>query len=269
MDLRGITVSVGYASTLAITLPRNIRHAAEWIVATSPEDRDTAAVVESVPGARLFVTDAFTRHGARFNKGLALEECFDFAERTGRLLILDADILLPPVLDLKGYREGQLHGASRRILEDPSQWREDLDWRSCPRWRDGGPIGFFQLFDAESPHVRDRRPWYDVSFAHAGGGDAYFMDLFPSPYRRMLPIDVLHLGPVDRNWFGTDEESRRIMDAFVIRNGWHRAAQGRDREAAASVGEIVERVSVPGYPPSGYELPFVRRAQRDRVRTGQ
>jgi hypothetical protein len=261
MNIRGITTSVGYAPLLAITLPRNMRHLTECWVITSPEDEQTQAVACGVPGVRLHVTDAFTRHGARFNKGLAFEEGFDAMGREGRLLIWDADILFPDVLDLSGWRDNCLNGAVRRMLANPAEWTPELNWRSLPMIRDGGPIGFFQGFAAEDPAIRDRRPWYDVSFTHAGGGDAYFMTHWAPDKRKVLPIEVLHLGPNDTNWFGTTPEARDLMAAFVTRNGWHRAAAKHDRTAADRVGEIAERVDVPGYQPTGFELPFVRRAK--------
>lgn len=259
IEIRGLTVSVGYGPLLAITLPRNLRYLSECVVVTSHDDIETASIVESIDRARLLKTDAFTRYDAMFNKGLAIEEGFDFLGRNDWILILDADILLPNRFSLPdNLRPDVLYGASRRILKDPAQWHEDLNWQHCPRWRDGGPIGFFQLFHADA--ISDKRPWYDVTFSHAGGGDAYFLTHWSASHRRVLPIDCLHLGPVDRHWFGTSEEAKRTMDAFVIRNGWKRAAMGRDQVEAAKVPPIKDRVEVPGYK-SDFELPFVRRAK--------
>ena len=210
---------------------------------------------------RLFETDAFTRHGAAFNKGLAFEEGFDFLGRDGWILIWDADCLFPEGMDVSRARPTALNGARRRILKDPLQWREDLDWRNCPVSRDGGPIGFFQLFHAADPAIRDKRPWYDVSFAHAGGGDAYMLTHWGPNDKPILPVEVLHLGPKDTHWFGTDAQSRKVMEAFIVRNGWRHSHPWILPEAANQVGDITERVEVPGYAPSGFELPFVRRAQ--------
>jgi hypothetical protein len=267
--IRAITVSVGYAELLAITLPRNLRHFVECLVVSSPEDHATAELVSRTAGARLFITDAFTRHGAAFNKGLALEEGFDQLGRRGLMLILDADILLPDTLELGGLRPRGIHGARRRMLEDVSAWSPDLDWSALPLSRDGGPVGYFQLFSAEDPAIAGRRPWYDVSFAHAGGGDAYFMERWNPGERFTLPIDCLHLGPKDSHWFGTSAEAREIMAAFVVRNGWTASHPRVDRSAVDRVGEILERVEVPGYPPSNYELPFVRRAQAVKASQGR
>lgn len=264
MEIRGITISVGYGDVLAVTLARNMRHLTECLVVTSPDDARTLAACRDVPGVRVHVTDAFTRHGAAFNKGLAMEEGFDVLGRHGWILIWDADCLFPDSLPFDQLSPNTLHGARRRILEDPSHWSPDLDWSTCTLSRDGGPIGFFQLFNADAPSVKNKRPWYDVSFAHAGGGDAFFMDLWPPNNRKVLSLDVLHLGPKDTNWFGMSPEARDTMAAFIMRNGWDRSHPRVDRSAVDRVGEIRERVDVPGYEPSGYELPFVRRAKQRR-----
>ena len=261
--VRGITVCVGefYARTLDICLWRNMRHLAECLVVTAPGD-PAIEVARRVPGVRVFETDAFYQHGAKFNKSYALELGFEALGRHGWCLITDADILLPDHLPLDVIRPTALYGAKRRTLDDPAKWTPDFDWRKARMEKDGGPIGYFQLFHCDDSAIKDRRPWYDVSFAHGGGGDAFFLTHWHRFNRLWLPgVEVLHLGERDRHWFGTDEEGRRLMDAFVIRNGWTARRRDIDRKAIASVGEIVDRVSVPGYEPSGFELPFVRRAQ--------
>jgi hypothetical protein len=272
--IRGIVVSVGqwYAETLSVCLWKNMRHLAECLVVTAPGD-PSIGVARAVPGVRVFETDAFTRPGAdgvrpRFNKGLAIEEGFSYMGRHGWLLVHDADILFPDSLPLSMIRPGYLHGARRRILEDPSAWTPDLSWAGCPLVKDGSaPIGFFQLFDAGDSHLAGKRPWYDVSFGHAGGCDAYFMGHWPQGKRSMLPVEVLHLGPNDTNWMGTSQEDKDLMAKYVYRNKWQRAMQRHAPEAAERAGELPGRIQVPGYPPSDFNLPFERRAaEQDRGR---
>lgn len=255
--IRALTVSVGYGEILAITLPRNMRHFTEAVVVTSPDDSQTQDAAMGVPGVRVFVTDAFTRPGSngvvpRFNKGLAVEEALDFMGREGWLAIVDADILLPDSIPFGQLQIGYLHGMRRRILQDPLRWRPTLDWRNCPVHRDGGPVGFFQCFHCDDQVIKGGRPWYDVSFPHAGGGDARFMRHWPRSRWRILPCDALHLGPVDANWFGTDQEGRDLMAKFVRQNGWRRALHLHSDEAAQRAGEIPGRVEVPGYEPSSF-----------------
>lgn len=262
--LRGFTISIGYADALRVTLPLNARHFKECLVITSPDDEATQGVARSVPGVELFITDAATLHGAYFNKGLCFERAWDYWGRHGWFLIWDADIVMPEAIPLDWVKSGTLYGARRRILEDPRSYHPRLDWNRCPRHLDGGPIGFFQLFDSMSPDIRDKRPWYDVSFPHAGGGDAYFMYQFKINRRSVLGIDCLHLGPPDVNWYGVDQRGRDIMSRFVHENNWLRAMRRHSRLSAERAGEFVKRIEVPGYAPSGYELPFVRPAKGRR-----
>lgn len=262
-DKRDEPARWSYDDIMCVTLPLNMRHFIECIVVTAPDDERTKAVCREVPGVRVFETDAFTRYGARFNKGLAMEEGFDALGRHGWILIWDADILLPDYFPWPRVREGCVHGARRRVLEDPARWTPDLDWATAGDLTpDGMCIGFFQLFNGDDPAVRAKRPWYEVTFAHAGGCDAYFLTHWPHDRKRSLDYEVLHLGPVDTHWFGTDPAARRIMDAYVMRNGWTRRRWNTlDRPAAEQVETIVERIRVPGYADTGYELPFVRRTK--------
>ena len=263
--LRGITCSVGYGPLLALTLPRNMRHMTECLVITSPEDEQTHEVACSTPGVRLHVTDDFTAHGAKFNKGLSLENGFSVLGRHGWILVHDADILFPPTMPLlTDLQPDRLYGCRRRILEDPARWHPDLDWRICPVSRDNSTIGFFQCFNADDPALAGKRPWYDVSFAHAGGGDAMFLEHWHPSKRAVLPFDVLHLGKTDRHWFGLDEEGQDMMARFCYENGWRGAMRKHSQEAVKRAPEVIHRVEVPGYPKSDFELPFVRRANRSR-----
>lgn len=268
--IRGLTIAVGewYAKTLEQALVRNLRHLTEIIVVTSPADDEVKEVAARFPCVRVFETNAFTAHGARFNKGLAMEEGLSFMGREGWILIHDADILLPDSLPFDRIKSGSLYGARRRILEDPSAWTPELDWKKCAPVRDGSPIGFFQLFDAEDPALAGKPQWYDVSFAHAGGGDAYFLSHWPRGKQVILPVDVLHLGPIDTNWFGTDQAGRDLMAKFATDMGWTRAIQRHSPEAASRAGSLPERLQIPGYEPTGYELPFAKRLAMRRTPIG-
>ena len=230
--LRGITGSVGYGPLLALTLPRNMRHMAECRVITSPEDEQTQEVACSTPGVRLHVTDDFTAHGAKFNKGLHSKTDFRcWAGTAGFSCTTRTSCSLPPCL-LDNLQPDRLYGCRRRILEDPSRWHPDLDWRMCPFSRDNGCIGYFQCFHADDPALAGKRPWYDVSFTPRGGGDAFFLEHWHPSKRVVLPFDVLHLGRTDMNWFGCDQ-ARPGHDGEIL----HRERlAGRGSQALARGG---------------------------------
>ncbi len=261
VGIRGITVAVGrwYASTLAVTLVRNMRHLTECLVVSAPGDEAVKAVVAKVPGASVFETNSFYENGAIFNKGLSMERGFDVMGREGWIAVVDADILLPDSLPLDGLRPDTLYGARRRVLEDVSKWGPDLDWKTCPLLRDGGPIGFTQIFNCDSIYLKDKRPWYNVNYPHAGGCDAAFIGHWPASRRVLLPVEVMHLGPVDTNWWGTDAKGREMAAAYFHRMGWRRAMAKHDPTAVNRVGELIDRVDVPGYETSDFRMPFEKR----------
>ena len=247
--IRGIVTCVGYDDLLEITLRRNMQHFSECCVITSLDDSGTFDVASKVPGVKIFRTDAFTRHGAKFNKGLAMEEGLDFFGRRDWMLIWDADIVLPDVMNLSPIESGTLYGASRRIVSDPSRYRSSMKFKSFPLTVETEFAGFFQLFNASDP-VLSVRPWYDVTFIHAGGGDSFFQTLWPSERKVRLPIEVLHLGPRDTNWFGRVSsrvdgskpdgaaESSKLMGYLKASQGWIKLKK---------VIRLRDRISVPGF----------------------
>ncbi len=253
--MNSLTVCVGYSDLLAITLPRNARHFDCTLVVTSPEDSRTVALVESLQHSsprhiQYFKTDAFTRYGATFNKGLAVEEGFDVLGREGWMCVWDADTLLPTYpmrLELRLHNKEFLYSAYRRILHDPKLWTPVLDWSTVPIVYESRPTtfpGYFHLFHADAQALKEpSEPWYDVTFSHAGGGDGFFQSRWSKDQKVRLPDPVLHLGPRDTNWFGTTPEAHDQMIRYRISKGWVRGV------AAESVPNFQERVKVPGYEP--------------------
>ncbi len=260
---RGIVVCVNYDDLLKITLERNMRFLDSCLVVTSPTDERTRTLVEPVPGCSLYQTDAFYHNGAKFNKGLAMEEGFDVLGRTGWTLIWDADTLLPDSasLDTNCLGQGNLYSARRRILTDPQQWTPGLStqesWRQLPLSEDHVHAGYFQLFHA-SDKVLVKRPWYDVTFTHAGGGDGYFQSRWSPGDKRYVPFQVLHLGPRDANWFGRVSrradggpiegamDRSKVMNEYLGYKGWKAGLQ--------QVDEFEEHVQVDGHVPTGFKL---------------
>ena len=258
--IRGVVVCSNYADLLAITLPRNMKHLDECVVVTTPEDNETKDLCAMIPNVRVFETDAFTRFGARFNKGLAIEEGFDFLGRHGWILIWDADIIFPDDMSeqvkVEDLNPQMMYGAPRLILKDPTQWTPDYDWNTAKRTLDRCYPGFFQLFHASDPHIAEL-PWYDVTFNNAGGGDGYFDTRWLWAEKMKFPFTVLHLGERDANWFGRAtkradgkevegaEQRKALMDEFLASKGWGRPCSGKPFE---------DRVQIPGVQPTDFKL---------------
>lgn len=260
--IRGIVVCVNYADLLRITLPLNMRFLDECVVVTSGTDIETQELCTMIPGVRVCTTEAFTAFGAKFNKGLAIEEGFFFLGRDGWILIWDADIIFPD--DILTYANvdqlevGNLYGMPRKILLDPKEWHPEFNWKRTHRTVDRDIPGYFQLFRADDPHIA-QLPWYDVTFAHAGGGDGYFASRWPKTNKvKFTDTFALHLGPRDTNWFGraserTDgktveqsAENKALMERYLSYKGWGRPCTVDSFEH--------ERIEVPGHAPSEFRL---------------
>jgi hypothetical protein len=208
LPIKSLVVCVEYDDFLTITLPRNKGHFTRTLVITAPTDTRTQDLVESV-GSECHITDAFYRGGAALNKGAAIEEGFDVLGRDGWICVWDADIVMPRSLRIPGIRTGSLYVPRRRILEDPREYTDELDWSTLP-----SPTlpeefdGYFQLFHASALSVR---PWYGITWRHVGGGDNEFSDKFAAEHKCRPLFDVLHLGPegiagrdtrIGQNWQG-------------------------------------------------------------------
>lgn len=227
--MKGIVVCVEYDDYLAITLPKNARHMTKIVVVTTPDDHRTQAVVEQVPNATCYLTDVFTRNAKLFNKGAAIEEAFDAIGRDGWTLIWDADTLLPSSFLRLDLDPAMLYGAKRRLCSDATPPASEAQWSEYPISREAGWPGYFQLFHGSALHAV--RPWYSVESTHAGIGDAYFQNHWETKLKSWLPLEVLHLGPRDVNWFGRasqrldGEATRMSVDeaTFMFRkHGWKR-----------------------------------------------
>ncbi len=252
MRVTGFVVCVEYDDLLAITLHRNMRHMRQCIVVTSPNDVKTQELASCVAGVKVHVTDAFYRGGAKFNKGLALEEAFELSGRQGWCLIWDADTLMQEkTIWPENLQQDVLYGARRLLLDDPSRWSPEFNWSHARPTQDRPGTGYFQLFHASSPTIA-KLPWYDCTFTHAGGGDGYFTARWER--KEWLPFKVLHLGPRDANWMGRatakldgskheNAEARRAEMQHYLQNApW--------RGKSPTLFE--EHVQVEGHTPTGY-----------------
>jgi hypothetical protein len=149
-------------------------------------------------GVELFRTDAFTRYGAIFNKGMAIEEAFDVIGRSGWILIVDADIALPATFELGELDRDVLYGAARRQLPE-GVLDLDGDWERWELTREDPCAGYFQLFHAEAAALRSL-PWYPRGYMNAAYADWDFALRFTT--RTALPSPVLHIGRQYENWCG-------------------------------------------------------------------
>jgi hypothetical protein len=199
-SMPAFTVCVGYDDILAITLPRMVKTFRQVFVISAPQDAATAALAKQA-GATLYVTDAFYRQGAAFNKGLAIEEAMQLIVRKGWIATIDADILLPGKFPEFGIECGNLYSAPRRVCDDLSQWQPGTKWSQYRQWGEVEYSGYLHIFHAADP-VLKTLPWYGLDWRHAGGYDSEFQSRWDAGHKKVLPWECLHIGPVDTNWLG-------------------------------------------------------------------
>jgi glycosyltransferase involved in cell wall biosynthesis len=203
MTIHGLAVSVDYADYLARGIARWRQGLASLLVVTTPADHATQALARR-HGADLVETNLFTRDGAVFNKGRAMEYARAYLPWSDWILFIDADVI-PPVdwkerLEAQRPQPGWLYGAVRYAgdgtLEDVGQ----------PRFPSDVPgVGYFQLFHSADPAVQvaPGEPLIDTHWIHGGNYDNRFLDRWRRRCRpvRTVPFRLAHLGPRD-NWFG-------------------------------------------------------------------
>lgn len=211
MRITGLTVSVDYADLLSVGLPRWRDNLAEVVVVTSASDEATGKAARQA-NVKLFVTEAFYRGGATFDKAGAISEAFASLIYPDWVLLFDADIVPPndlaARLRMAEPQPGKLYGAPR--------YHED--GRMIP---DRELAGYFQLFHASDQNAQ-RVPLL-VSFKHAGGYDSEFERRWGRGNQVMLPIPLTHLGETGANWWGRGRTD--LMDAMRAerrRRGGHR-----------------------------------------------
>lgn len=208
MRIDGITTCVGprYAAHLAQTLPVWLETLDSLTIVTASGDDGHEARMLGIssgatlcywlqlystfrsPDGRLSVVsaDEFTKHGAHFNKGAALNVALGQARPTDWILSLDCDVLPPPNWreHLAEITPGTLYGCRRTDKLATKPW------------------GYFQLWHASDDRAKAFAECYD----HAGRYDAVFADGWPRNRRKVLPFTVRHLGEPARYWHGPGNE---------------------------------------------------------------
>jgi len=188
MNVKGLTVCVEFDDLLRLTLPRNARHFGHLLVVTSPDDRGTLEAIDQVTrehgldNVDVYLTNAFTKRGAVFNKGMCLEHGLDVVGRSGWLLVWDVDVVMPDVMDLSQAEAGKLYCPRRRMCRNVTEYTGQRDWSRWPILKEIELAGYYQLFHAEDP-VLKTRPWYSIDWRHAGGYDTEFQARWPRPGR--------------------------------------------------------------------------------------
>jgi hypothetical protein len=204
-DIRAITVCVDYSDLLDMSLARNKQHFKSLTVVTHPRDEKTIKVAVRHE-ADVFQTEVFYDRGADFNKFAAMEKGLDHLGRTGWLAILDADILLPPLIPDWQPSEGCLYVPHRRMFPTVPICSDQIpDFNLWGKYRypmaNEEFAGYCQIFHADDPMLGPA-PWHETDCTWAGGPDSGFHQKWPVQRKVRPPFEVLHLGPSFQNWAG-------------------------------------------------------------------
>jgi len=193
MRIHGFVVSCDYSDHLTKSLPFWAPSLDTLTVVTDLKDEATVAVAKA-HDASVFRTDAFTRNGAAFNKGLALAEAYAAAAPKDWALLFDADIT--PEKDWRDktrlVERGFLYGAAR--YDESSKRISD----------DSHGYGWFQLFHSQD-RIALETPVFETCWTHGGNYDSAIMLRWRNAGRLApaLPIQLTHagIGPSE-NWYG-------------------------------------------------------------------
>ena len=202
--IRAVTVCVGYDDMLSMAIPSILGNVESLCVVTTPSDEKTKALCKNYDRIKVLETESFYAGGAKFRKGLAIEESLDLMGRRGWILTIDSDIILPPKMNLPEIQIGKLYSPCRRILDNPknlSKFQTPDTWGSLKKFNDNEFAGYFHLFHADDPAIK-KRPWYGIDWMNAAGYDSVFEKRWNRRDKIRPDFEVLHLGPTGVNWDG-------------------------------------------------------------------
>lgn len=229
MYLEGVIICVGYADFLSHTLPLNKSQFNNLVVVTDTKDKDTKSLCE-YHNVRCVQTDVFYENGDKFNKGKGINVGLETISKSGWVIHLDADIVLPPltrtILENIELDSETLYGIDRMMCPTFEAWQ---NFMNSPKLHEGWvyvhanafpigvriaeymskgyePIGFFQLWNPIESGVFT----YPDEHGKADRTDVLFAKKFRRLKRQLLPeIVAIHLDSEDldmkdmgKNWNG-------------------------------------------------------------------
>lgn len=216
LHITGVAVCVDYADLLERVIDTWLPSLDLLLVVTSSSDSTTHRLCEryNVP---VFITGAFYRDGADFNKALATCEAVEALPWKDWFLFLDADTRLPDnwrrIAEDANIQPGNIYGA-KRYHEDGQPIDDGPEMPS-----------YFQLWHTSDVNVQ-RRPLFDNLYPDAGGYDSEFHMRWKPEQRIWLPMRVIHLGEPGKNWAGRFNQ-KPIREIVRKRGEWKLLTQQR------------------------------------------
>lgn len=194
-DIVPVVVCVNYEDFLEVSLEANRRMFKDYVVVTSPEDKDTQSLCSRYQ-VDCRVYDSFYQN-ARFNKSGALnwvQKDLHSMHPDKWVLILDSDIVLPPTFprwfDTNLLDKSKLYGFRRKDFLTP----EDFASKRGRIVEEEKCVGYFQLY-------YDKRKFYPQSSENASWCDVLFKRMFEAELISES-LYVYHLGEIFSNHNG-------------------------------------------------------------------
>lgn len=231
MILEAIIVCVDYSDFLAHTLPANKHNFDKLVVVTSPADIKTQKLCE-YHHVMCVTTDVFYEDGASFNKAKGINFGMKSLDKTGWVLHIDSDIVLPPLfrltLDPIDLDPTFVYGVDRLMCTSYKDWTDQqiephltqeshiyihptsktmkVGTRIAKYATSEGyiPIGFFQMWNPLHSGVDN----YPDEHGDAGRSDMLFSMQWKRNKRGFIPeIIAIHLesevlSTMGKNWKG-------------------------------------------------------------------
>lgn len=231
MKIECVVVCVECEDFLAHTLPQNKNLFDRMVVVTASKDLATKRLCE-FHHVECYVTDAFFKHGDKFNKGRAINEALEYLDFKEWCMLMDADIILPPrtrsILHDIPLNEQFLYGVDRLMCPNYEEWtrfalhplpQHELAYvhvgpypvgTRLMKLEQGGwvPLGFLQMFHRQAHWLG--KPFFPTEWDSAATSDLHFAYKAPRTHRHLLPeILAFHLATQDQtdgkmggNWMG-------------------------------------------------------------------
>ncbi len=232
-NLEAITICVQYADILNETARHNKHIFDEFLVVTTPDDRDTRNVCKKYNLRTLLTNDG--QNKGNFHKGRMIERGLQHLSRDGFRCHIDADIVLPSntrhLLEIAELQKDTVYGIDRVMIKSYADWKKveasgwiqnSLDnhyrvhfpkgFEIGARWAAHHfgyvPIGFFQLWHSNEDlwgGVRNKP--YPRRHNDACRTDVQHGLQWDRPKRAMIPeLICLHLesqaAKLGANWAG-------------------------------------------------------------------
>lgn len=223
MNVEVLVPCLHYSDFLSLTLPVTRRLFNSVTVITAPDDLQTIQLCAACD-VFAFQTDAWSTHGASFNKAAALNEYLSTLKAAHQdcwILLLDADILFVESITrhLAHLDQGGLYSIRRRLCETEADLGDFLDgalpfesfhvnvppivngrvWGRRPTSNPAGLLGYLQLWHLTGARGLRTLPESQTAAKY----DVQFGLSFPEHLRKYLDCrEVLHLGTPKVNWRG-------------------------------------------------------------------